>query len=62
MTTNTNEESPIDQKKYELLLFLQEKNKRKKQKILWQNHPELVDKNKLYYTDQDKALIKQPSL
>ena len=59
MTTNTNEESPVDQKKYELLLFLQEKNKRKKQKILWQNHPELVDKNKLYYTDQDKALIKQ---
>jgi len=59
MKTNNNEENSVSQPKYEELLSISEKNKRIKQNILWKNHPELVDKNKFYYTEEDKKLIKQ---
>ena len=59
MKTNNNEENSVSQPKYEELLSISEKNKRIKQNILWKNHPELVDKDKFYYTEEDKKLIKQ---
>ena len=58
-TTNNNKENGVDEQKYELFISKSERIKRAKQKIIWQQNPELVSKDKLYYTDKDKALIKQ---
>ena len=58
-TTNNNKENGVDEQKYELFISKSERIKRAKQKIIWQQYPELVSKDKLYYTDKDKALIKQ---
>ena len=40
------------------LSFLGEKNNRIRKKLLWKYHKELVSKDKLFYTDKDKALIR----
>ena len=47
-----------NQPKLESNKFSGERIKREKSNILWRNHTELVDKNKLYYTEQEKELIK----
>ena len=57
MTTKNS--NVLDEEKYELFLAKTEKNRRYKQGILWQSHPELVAEDKLYYNDKEKALIKQ---
>ena len=58
MTTNNNE-NKVDEKKYELMLFKSEKNKRKKLGILWENNENLIAEEKLFYTEDDKILIKK---
>ena len=59
MTTKNGEENIVDQKKYELLLSLKEKNIRANQKLLWQENKQLLSEDKLYYTRKEKELIKQ---
>ena len=58
-TTNNNKENGVDEQKYELFISKSERIKRAKQKIIWQQNPELVSKDKLFYTAKDKELIKQ---
>ena len=58
MTTN-NDENKVDEKKYELMLFKSEKNKRKKLNILWEKNEYLIAEEKLFYTEEDKILIKK---
>ena len=48
-----------NQPKLESKKFSEERIKREKSNILWRKHTELVDKNKLYYTEQEKELIKE---
>ena len=48
-----------NQPKLESKKFWDERIKREKSNTLWKNHGELVDKNKLYYTEQEKELIKE---
>lgn len=57
MTTKNNNENS-DFKKYKKL-FEKEKNTRESKNILWKNHPELVHDDKLFYTEEDKKLIKE---
>jgi hypothetical protein len=59
MTTKNGEENIVDQKKYELLLSLKERNIRMKQKLLWEENKQLLSEDKLYYTSKEKELIKQ---
>ena len=59
MTTKNGEENIVDQKKYELLLSLKERNIRMKQKLLWEENKQLLSEDKLYYTRKEKELIKQ---
>ena len=59
MTTKNGEENIVDQKKYELLLSLKERNIRMKQKLLWEENKQLLSEDKLYYTSEEKELIKQ---
>ena len=59
MTSKNDDENILDEKKYELFLSRTEKNKRLKQGIIWKKNPELVSKEKIFYTEKDKALIKQ---
>ena len=59
MTTKNGEENIVDQKKYELLLSLKERNIRMKQKLLWIENKQLLSEDKLYYTSKEKELIKQ---
>ena len=56
---NGNYTNNIEIQHYELLLFPREKNNRIRQKLLWKYHKKLVSKDKLYYTDKEKELIKQ---
>ena len=57
MTTKKNKENS-DFKKYKKL-FENEKNTRISKHVLWENYPKLVDKDKLFYTEEDKKLIKE---
>jgi len=59
MTTKNGEENIVDQRKYELLLSLKERNIRMKQKLLWIENKQLLSEDKLYYTKKEKELIKQ---
>ena len=59
MTTKNGEENIVDQRKYELLLSLKERNIRMKQKLLWEENKQLLSEDKLYYTSEEKELIKQ---
>jgi hypothetical protein len=59
MTTKNGEENIVDQRKYELLLSLKERNIRMKQKLLWIENKQLLFEDKLYYTRKEKELIKQ---
>ena len=58
MSKNNKENS--DFKKYKKL-FENEKNTRISKQVLWENYPNLVDKDKLFYTEEDKKLIKELS-
>ena len=57
MATKSNKENS-DFKKYKKL-FENEKNARISKQVLWENYPKLVDKDKLFYTEEDKKLIKE---
>ena len=59
MTTKNGEENIVDQRKYELLLSLKERNIRMKQKLLWEENKQLLSEDKLYYSSKEKELIKQ---
>ena len=59
METKNGEENIVDQRKYEFYLSKTEKNKRKNQKLLWEENMQLLSENKLYYTSKEKELIKQ---
>jgi len=54
---NEEEKDKVDEKKYERLIAENERNKRKK-KYSWQNEEYKYLKEKLYYTQKDKDLIK----
>ena len=59
METKNGEENIVDQRKYEFYLSKTEKNKRKNQKLLWEENMQLLSEDKLYYTSKEKELIKQ---
>ena len=48
-----------NQPKLESKKFSDERIKRGKSNTLWSKYHELVEENKLYYTEQDKELIKE---
>ena len=52
------EKDKVDEKKYELLIAGNERNKRKK-KYSWENEEYKYLKERLYYTQKDKDVIKQ---
>ena len=43
---------------FELHIFKNEKNIRNKKGIIWKNHKELIEPNKIFYTIKDKRLIR----
>ena len=59
MTTKKDKENVVDEKKYELFLAITEKNKRKKLNLIWEYKRKELLENKLFYTENDKTLIKQ---
>ena len=59
MTTKKDKENVVDEKKYELFLAITEKNKRKKLNLIWEYKRKELLEDKLFYTENDKTLIKQ---
>ena len=59
MNINQNNEKDffVIPQKFELAIFKGEKNKRIKQKLLWQKHKELISPSKIVYSHKDKKLI-----